>query len=137
MGFHTRKRRHGSCLSVLLHFMLTIIIILLVAAGALYLWKDKLKHIAADFVVDKTVDSLVDQITADHPEVQEIVTTLSPEDKESLTEIVENNLSPDTLTDLGTYIQNEDVDGAIQYAQENLSEEDFNRLYSIYSAYAE
>ena len=56
-------------------------------------------------------------------------------DKDAVTEIIANNVSLETIPEVKSYISNGDSEGLMDYARENLSEEEQKELLEIMSKY--
>jgi hypothetical protein len=86
--------------------------------------------------VDHAVKESIQYAGAEHPEIQQAIDSLTPEDKEAVTEIVENNITPDKVAAVNNYLQSGDYRGLITYAKQNLTPEEYSRLEQIYANYA-
>ena len=62
---------------------------------------------------------------------------MSEEDRETVTDIITENLTPSTMNDVSEYIESGDKEGLMDYAEENLSEEDYEKLKELYKKYSE
>ena len=67
--------------------------------------------------------------------VKEVVDSMSPEDKETVTEIIAENVTMDSMSDVQSYISSGDSEGLMEYAKDNLSEEEQKELMEIMSKY--
>ncbi len=83
-------------------------------------------------VVEKAVDAYVD--SADK-ETKELFNSMSEDDKDIVTDIIAENVSLDSISEMQSYVANGDKDAIEKYAEENLSEEDQEVLKEIMSKY--
>ena len=60
---------------------------------------------------------------------------MSEEDKDTVTEIIANNVSLDAISDVQSYISEGDTSALLDYATENLSEEETEKLSEIMQKY--
>ena len=60
---------------------------------------------------------------------------MSEEDKDTVTEIIANNVSLDSVSEVQSYVNSGDASGLMDYAEENLSEEELEELKDIMSKY--
>ena len=66
---------------------------------------------------------------------KEIYESMSEEDKDAVTEIIANNVSLDSVSEVQSYVNSGDASGLMDYAEENLSEEELEELKDIMSKY--
>jgi hypothetical protein len=128
-----KRRRRGSFVGKM---MRCLIILLAVTAGVMYFCQKPVRRLIAETVVDHAVKESIQYAGAEHPEIQQAIDSLTPEDKEAVTEIVENNITPDKVAAVNNYLQSGDYQGLITYAQQNLTPEEYSRLEQIYANYA-
>lgn len=67
--------------------------------------------------------------------VKEVVESMSPEDKDTVTEIIAENVTLDSMTEVQSYISNGDSEGLMEYAKDNLTEEEQKELMEIMAKY--
>ena len=85
-------------------------------------------------VVEKTMDAYIESSDG---KAKEIAESMSEEDKDAVAEIIANNVSLSSLSDIQSIVSSGDADAALEYAQDNLSDEEFSELEEIMSKYAE
>ena len=56
-------------------------------------------------------------------------------DKEKLNEIIDENVTTETVTDISSYVSSGDINGAKEYIQKNLPDKDINELQKLYDKY--
>jgi len=66
---------------------------------------------------------------------KEIYESMSEEDKDAVTEIIANNVSLDSVSEVQSYVNSGDTSGLMEYAKDNLSEEEVKELTEIMSKY--
>ena len=66
---------------------------------------------------------------------KEIMDSMSEEDKDTVTEIIAQNFTASTISDLDSYISDDDPEGLMKYAQDNLTEEEVAELEEIMKKY--
>ena len=83
-------------------------------------------------IVSEALDSYAEQSTG---KTKEIYESMSEEDKDTVTEIIANNVSLDSVSEVQSYVNSGDASGLMDYAEENLSEEELEELKNIMSKY--
>lgn len=83
-------------------------------------------------IVSEAIDTYAEQSTG---KTKEIYESMSEEDKDAVTEIIANNVSLDSVSEVKSYVSSGDTDGLMEYAQDNLSEEELEELKDIMSKY--
>ena len=111
------------------------VVILLFINYALPLLKKEAAHVAAE----KTVDIITknpEKIAGDNQEVKKVLESMSDEDKEVVTEIIENHMDAETATEIMGYVNDGDKAALMEYATENLSAEEIMELMEMYGKYS-
>ena len=62
---------------------------------------------------------------------------MSDEDKEVVTEIIENHIDAETATEIMEYVNNGDKAALMEYAGENLSADEMMELMEMYGKYSD
>ncbi len=83
-------------------------------------------------IVSEAIDSYAEKSSG---KTKEIFDSMSEEDKDTVTEIIANNVSLDSISEVQSYVNSEDASGLMEYAEENLSEEEIKELTDIMSKY--
>ncbi len=83
-------------------------------------------------IVSEAIDSYIDSSSG---QVKEIAESMSEEDKDTVTEIIASNVSLDSVSQVQSYVSSGDTEGLMEYAEENLSEEELQELKDIMSKY--
>ena len=111
------------------------IVILIFRNFAWPLLKKSASHAAAEKTVD-IITQNADKIAETNPEVAQILESMTPEDKETVTEIIESHIDAETAGEVMKYVNEGDKDALIEYATENLSPEEIAELVNMYGKYA-
>ena len=134
-------------------FMITLAIIL--AIGGIFLFAGKsitkdvetsvetveasasTKKSTANPIKKAIVSEAVDQyIEKSDGKVKEIAESMTEEDKDTVTEIIANNVELEDIPEVQAYISSGDTAGLMKYAQENLSEDEQAQLAELMLKYA-
>ncbi len=83
-------------------------------------------------IVSEALDTYAENATG---KTKEIYESMSEEDKDTVTEIIANNVSIDSVSEVQSYVNNGDANGLMEYAKDNLSEEEVKELTEIMSKY--
>ena len=83
-------------------------------------------------IVSEAMDSYIEKSDG---KAQEIYESMSEEDKDAVTEIIANNVSIDSVSEVQSYVSSGDANGLMDYAEDNLSEEELAELKDIMSKY--
>ena len=110
-------------------------VVLLFINVALPMLKDSVKHAAAEKTVDMITEN-ADKIAGDNPQVAEVLENMSDEDKEVVTEIIENHMDADSVAEVTGYVTDGDKEALMKYAVENLSPEEIAQLAELYGKYS-
>ena len=112
------------------------VVLLLFINYALPLLKKEITHIAAEKTVDM-ITSNPEKIVGDNKEVKKVLESMSDEDKEVVTEIIENHMDAETATEIMGYVNNGDKAALMEYAGENLSADEMMELMEMYGKYSD
>ena len=83
-------------------------------------------------IVSEALDTYAEKSTG---KTKEIYESMSEEDKDAVTEIIANNVSIDSVSEVQSYVNSGDANGLMEYAKDNLSEEEVKELTEIMSKY--
>ena len=83
-------------------------------------------------IVSEALDTYAENATG---KTKEIYESMSEEDKDTVTEIIANNVSIDSVSEVQSYVNSGDANGLMEYAKNNLSEEEVKELTEIMSKY--
>ncbi|WP_022769767.1 hypothetical protein [Butyrivibrio sp. NC2007] len=83
-------------------------------------------------IVSEALDTYAENATG---KTKEIYESMSEEDKDTVAEIIANNVSIDSVSEVQSYVNSGDANGLMEYAKDNLSEEEVKELTEIMSKY--
>ena len=84
-------------------------------------------------VVSTAIDTYIENTS--NEKVKEIAQSMSDEDMDEVKEILASKVSLDSITDVQSMISGGDTGAMLEYAEENLSEEEIQELKDIMSKY--
>ena len=84
-------------------------------------------------IVSEALDSYAENADG---EAKELYESMSAEDKDTVTEIIANNVTIDSVSEVQSYINSGDANALMDYAEDNLSAEEIAQLQGIMSKYA-
>lgn len=129
------KEKKGSGMAKVLIIVLVILVIIGVVGK--FLIYDKVKEKAIDKVSEKIVEQMLENsgssVTSE--KVQQILNSISEEDKAKVQEIVGDSLGISDVPAATEYISNNDLSGLKEYVKGKLSDNQIEQLYSIYQKY--
>ena len=130
MAAKRRRKRHLG-LKIFLGIVLIVVIVGFVLKDQI---TNKVKDKAAEVVVEKLLDEKIGADTAVYGNLtaSDIYNSMDEADKETVKEIVENNLSQETVSQAADYLKSGDTAGLKEYVKDNLSEEEKQDLYQKY-----
>jgi hypothetical protein len=134
MSSKKRKRHTG------LKIFLGIIVICIV--GAVVFWpqiKKTTSKKAAEVVVEKMLDNKLSSDKAVYGKMtaKDIYNSMDTEDKQKVTDIITNHMTPDNVKNVEKYVASGDKAGLEKYAKDNLSTEETKTIQSMYEKYKE
>ena len=83
-------------------------------------------------IVSEALDTYAEKSTG---KTKEIYESMSEEDKDAVTEIIANNVTIESVSEVKSYVNSGDANGLMEYAKDNLSEEEVKELTEIMSKY--
>ena len=147
------RNRRNSGGNAFITVVLIIAVLLLGVIAVLYTnnpIKRKLVSMAVNKMLDEKIENMESSSDSDPSEeagnrdvssaekkANEVLKSMSEEDRETVTDIITENLTPSTMNDVSEYIESGDKEGLMDYAEENLSEEDYEKLKELYKKYSE
>ena len=84
-------------------------------------------------IVSEAVDQYIEKSDG---KVKEIAESMTEEDKDTVTEIIANNVELEDIPEVQSYISSGDTEGLMKYAKENLSEDEQAQLAELMLKYA-
>ena len=131
-----KKHKNSAFGRLMLSLVILGTVILLFINIALPMLKESVKHVAAEKTVDVITEN-AEKLAGDNPKVAKALENMSDEDKEVVTQIVENHMDPEEVAEVTGYINDGDKEGLMKYAVENLSPEELAQLAKLYSKYSD
>ena len=120
--------------------MITIIILGIVFLLFYNFVLPKVKKGVSHFAAEKTVEVITqnaEKVAESNPEVAKILESMTEEDKDTVTEIIENHMDAGTAAEIAGYVQDGNKEALMDYATENLSPEEMAELMKLYLKYAQ
>ena len=130
------KQKNSGFGRLMMSLVILGVVALLFINYALPMLKGSVKKAAAEKTVDILTENAV-KVAGEDSEVAQILENMSEEDKEVVTEIVENHMDAESVTEVMGYVSEGDKDGLMRYAAENLTPEEIAKLAEMYGKYGE
>ncbi|MCM1256674.1 MAG: hypothetical protein NC123_20270 [Butyrivibrio sp.] len=131
-----RKRNGWKTLAI----VLTVVLVLGVG---IFFTKDyviaKAEEKVQDALIENVLESVIhsdSDVAADAAQMaKDIYDGMSPEDKETCRELVNNNLTRENVANVTQYVKNGDASGLKNYVKSSVSEDDKETIKSLYHKY--
>lgn len=117
--------------------MIVLILVCVIVLGGGYLFRDKVKEKAASVIGNQVVEKAAESLGIPSEQAQEILNSMSDEDKQTVTDIVSNHMDSQTISKAQQYVKDGDVAGAKEFAESELSPDEQNELKGIAQKYAD
>ena len=128
-----RNNAFGRCIFTL---AIICIVLMLFIKFAYPMIVAKTKKAAADKAVEIMYDN-IDKLAGDNEKAKEMLESISEEDKEKVSEILAEHMDAETVSEVAGYVNNNDQQGLLEYATENLSPEEMEQFKDLYEKYSE
>ena len=66
---------------------------------------------------------------------QDIYNSMSEEDKQTVNDMIESKVSPQTISDVSKYAKDKDKEGLKQYVKEKFTESEIRQMKDLYNKY--
>ena len=125
-----RKKKKG---------LIVLIVVLVILVAAIWAGKtfvyDKAKEKVTSAVAEKMIEEQVqNDSTGQLQNAQDIYNSMSEEDKQTVNDMIESKVSPQTISDVSKYAKDQDKEGLKQYVKEKFTESEYVKLvYSMKS----
>lgn len=144
MSRYKRRRRHHP----IRNFIITLLLVLI--AGGAVLWQlGPLKHKTAELVGTKIIESAADSAASQiasasggtvteaeaRQQIEQGLNSMESEDREKLTDIIENHMDSTTVADIAGQVMSGDIQGAEEAAAGELSAEEYQQLQELAQKY--
>jgi len=136
-----KKRRSGLGVLILLAFVAVVLLIIYMNLerredGSI---KNPITSAAAGVVSDKVIEKVIKEEAvkygASEEQIQQVLDSVSEEDKETVQNIVEEHMTEETVDEIKDAISTGDTATLIDYANESLSDEEKQQLFGLYEKY--
>ena len=125
-----RKKKKGL-------IVLIVVLVILVAtwAGKTFVY-DKAKEKVTSAVAEKMIEEQVqNDSTGQLQNAQDIYNSMSEEDKQTVNDMIESKVSPQTISDVSKYAKDQDKEGLKQYVKEKFTESEIRQMKDLYNKY--
>ena len=124
-----RKKKKGL-------IVLIVVLVILVAAiwaGKTFVYdKAKEKVTSAEKMIEEQVQN---DSTGQLQNAQDIYNSMSEEDKQTVNDMIESKVSPQTISDVSKYAKDQDKEGLKQYVKEKFTESEIRQMKDLYNKY--
>ena len=119
-----RKKKKG---------LIVLIVVLVILVAAIWAGKtfvyDKAKEKVTSAVAEKMIEEQVqNDSTGQLQNAQDIYNSMSEEDKQTVNDMIESKVSPQTISDVSKYAKDQDKEGLKQYVKEKFTESEYVKL---------
>jgi cytoskeletal protein RodZ len=134
MSRKKKSRRPRRGLQKLLVVVVALVIIGVVLKIFVY---TPLKEKAVNTMTEKLIQSEIasDVTISGDVSAQEILDSMSEEDRSTVEQIMDDNLTPEVMAKASAYLAKGDTDGLKDYAKETLSDEEIQQVKDLYAKY--
>ena len=117
-----RKKKKG------LIVLIVVLVILVAAIKA----KEKVTSAVAEKMIEEQVQN---DSTGQLQNAQDIYNSMSEEDKQTVNDMIESKVSPQTISDVSKYAKDQDKEGLKQYVKEKFTESEIRQMKDLYNKY--
>ena len=126
-----RKKKKG---------LIVLIVVLVILVAAIWAGKtfvyDKAKEKVTSAGAEKMIDEQVqNDSTGQLQNAQDIYNSMSEEDKQTVNDMIESKVSPQTISDVSKYAKDQDKEGLKQYVKEKFTESEIRQMKDLYNKY--
>lgn len=126
-----RKKKKG---------LIVLIVVLVILVAAIWAGKtfvyDKAKEKVTPAVAEKMIEEQVqNDSTGQLQNAQDIYNSMSEEDKQTVNDMIESKVSPQTISDVSKYAKDQDKEGLKQYVKEKFTESEIRQMKDLYNKY--
>ena len=126
-----RKKKKG---------LIVLIVVLVILVAAIWAGKtfdyDKAKEKVTSAVAEKMIEEQVqNDSTGQLQNAQDIYNSMSEEDKQTVNDMIESKVSPQTISDVSKYAKDQDKEGLKQYVKEKFTESEIRQMKDLYNKY--
>lgn len=125
-----QKKKRGKTLWAVL--LIAIAIVLAVSFVAY----DEVKERVVSAMMEKVFeDQAANDPTGQAQNAQNIYNNMSDEDKETVNQLIEDKVSPETISNVSNYVKNQDKEGLKQYISQEFTPEEIQQIKDLYQKY--
>ena len=126
-----RKKKKG---------LIVLIVVLVILVAAIWAGKtfvyDKANEKVTSAVAEKMIEEQVqNDSTGQLQNAQDIYNSMSEEDKQTVNDMIESKVSPQTISDVSKYAKDQDKEGLKQYVKEKFTESEIQQMKDLYNKY--
>ena len=126
-----RKKKKG---------LIVLIVVLVILVAAIWAGKtfvyDKAEEKVTSAVAEKMIEEQVqNDSTGQLQNAQDIYNSMSEEDKQTVNDMIESKVSPQTISDVSKYAKDQDKEGLKQYVKEKFTESEIRQMKDLYNKY--
>ena len=126
-----RKKKKG---------LIVLIVVLVILVAAIWAGKtfvyDQAKEKVTSAVAEKMIEEQVqNDSTGQLQNAQDIYNSMSEEDKQTVNDMIESKVSPQTISDVSKYAKDQDKEGLKQYVKEKFTESEIQQMKDLYNKY--
>ncbi len=125
-----RRKKHGFQRLILIVVVLAIVVLLV-----FFCIIQPLKQKVTSAITEKLIEMQVSSDSDASAAAEEILESMSEEDREILEEIYKKHFSTQTIADISVYAASGDTSAIISYLQDELNAEELAQIYEIYEKY--
>ena len=128
-----RKKRHPVLLGVTIAFFLGI--------SGLYICRDQVKSLVVQKAASVAAEKLFEEklhnsgILPNNVNVSDVIDSVDKQDMETVTNIVEENLTQENIDAMTEYVKNRDKEGLKNYVKSTLNDQQQAEIEAIYNKY--
>ena len=120
--------------------LIVLIVVLVILVAAIWAGKtfvyDKAKEKVTSAVEEKMIEEQVqNDSTGQLQNAQDIYNSMSEEDKQTVNDMIESKVSPQTISDVSKYAKDQDKEGLKQYVKEKFTESEIRQMKDLYNKY--
>lgn len=119
------------------NILIVLVLIFAIAVGGGCLFKDQIKEKAASVIGNQVVEKAAESLGIPSDQAQQILNSMSDEDRQTVTNIVSNHMDAQTVSQAQQYVKDRDLSGAKQFAENELSQSEQDELKEIARKYAD
>ena len=117
-----RKKKKG---------LIVLIVVLVILVAAIWAGKTFVSAVAEKMIEEQVQNDSTGQLQ----NAQDIYNSMSEEDKQTVNDMIESKVSPQTISDVSKYAKDQDKEGLKQYVKEKFTESEIRQMKDLYNKY--